>query len=226
MTSSTGCSGLTFLRIAPEPQDAVAHRRQIDDRRHAGEVLQQDAGRRERDLLLNLRRHVPAGEGLDVLRVDEPGIFAAQQVLEQDLERERQTPDRREAGLLERPQAEDVKGLSADGQRSPCAERIVGAHPLIILHSGVCVQGANVTTDNTEPRSPSPAPRQERADHIRRVAAIGVDGTVHLAHIRDRHPSGERTRGRRGPRDAPAASRSARRRRRRRAENSGGCPRA
>ena len=40
------------VRIAAEPRDAVAHRRQIDDRRHAGEVLQQHARRRERNLSL------------------------------------------------------------------------------------------------------------------------------------------------------------------------------
>ena len=55
MTSSTGCSGLTFFGIAAEPHDAVAHGREIDDGRHAGEVLQQHARGRERDLLLRRR---------------------------------------------------------------------------------------------------------------------------------------------------------------------------
>ena len=111
MTSSTGCSGLTLLRIAAEPHDAVAHRGEIDDRRHAGEVLQQHPRRRERDLLLRPRRDVPAGERLDVVGVDEPAVLAAQQVLEQDLQRVRQPRDVREAGLLERRQAEDVEGV-------------------------------------------------------------------------------------------------------------------
>ena len=44
-----------LVRIAAEPRDAVAHRGEIDDRRHAGEVLQQHARRRERDLLLRRR---------------------------------------------------------------------------------------------------------------------------------------------------------------------------
>ena len=48
MTSSTGCSGLTRFGIAAEPHDAVAHRRQIDDRGHAGEVLEQHARRARR----------------------------------------------------------------------------------------------------------------------------------------------------------------------------------
>ena len=65
------------------------------DRRrgHAGEVLQQHARRHERDLLLRLGRDVPAGERLDVVRVDERAVLAAQQVLEQDLQRVRQPRD-------------------------------------------------------------------------------------------------------------------------------------
>ena len=81
---------IDLSRVAAEPQDAVAHRRQIDDGGHAGKVLQQHARGGEGNLLLDLRRHVPAGQRLDVLRVDEPRVLPAQQVLEQDLERERQ----------------------------------------------------------------------------------------------------------------------------------------
>ena len=80
-----------LARIAAEPHDAVAHRREIDDGGHAGEVLQQDAGRREGDFLLTpCDVDVPPGERLDVVGIDEPRVFAAQQVLEQDLQRERQ----------------------------------------------------------------------------------------------------------------------------------------
>ncbi len=86
MTSSTGCSGFTFARVAAEPHDAVAHRGEIDDRRHAGEVLQQHAGRRERNLLLHLRRDVPARQRLNVFGIHEAPILAPQQILEQDFE--------------------------------------------------------------------------------------------------------------------------------------------
>src|ERR687887_424817 len=34
-----------FVGIAAKPHDAVAHRREVDDGRHAGEVLKKDAGR-------------------------------------------------------------------------------------------------------------------------------------------------------------------------------------
>ena len=41
-----------LLRVASERDDAVAHGREIDDRRHAGEVLEQHARRSEGNLLL------------------------------------------------------------------------------------------------------------------------------------------------------------------------------
>jgi len=44
---------------------------QIDDRRHAGEVLQQDARRHEGDLFLQARCHVPRRERPDVVAVHE-----------------------------------------------------------------------------------------------------------------------------------------------------------
>ena len=100
---------IDLARVATEPEDAVAHCREIDDGRDTGEVLQQHSGGRKGNFLLHLRRHVPAGECLNVLRIDEPGIFAAQQVLEQDLERERQAADPGKARLLERRKAENLK---------------------------------------------------------------------------------------------------------------------
>ncbi len=53
-------------RIAAEVVHRVSHRGEVDDGRHAREVLQQHAAGRERDLLRRLRRRHPAGDGLDV----------------------------------------------------------------------------------------------------------------------------------------------------------------
>ena len=109
MTSSTGCSGLTLRGIAAEPHDAVAHRREIDD---AGTPVKSCSSTRAGVNAISFcvaRRDVPAGQRLDVVRVDEPRVLAAQQVLEQDLQRIRQAGDVRETGLLERGQAEDVE---------------------------------------------------------------------------------------------------------------------
>ena len=101
-------------RVAAEPRDRVAHGREVDDRRHAGEVLEQHAGRRERDLLAGAGRRVPVGERRDVGRPDEPPVLVAQQVLEQDPERERQPRHARVAGLLEGRQAADPDGPAFD----------------------------------------------------------------------------------------------------------------
>ena len=56
MTSSTGWSGLIFFGSPPERLHRVAHRREVDDGRDAGEVLQQNARRRESDLARGLGR--------------------------------------------------------------------------------------------------------------------------------------------------------------------------
>ena len=116
-------------RVAAELHDTVAHGREIDHRGHAGEVLQQHARGREGNLLLGAGTDVPAGERLDVLGIDEPRVLAAQQVLEQDLQRVRQPGHVREAGLLERRQAEDVEGVAPDGERGARVERVLRGHP-------------------------------------------------------------------------------------------------
>ena len=51
---------IDLLRIATDPLHRRSHRRQINDRRNAGEVLQDDAIRLERDLLLGRIGGVPA----------------------------------------------------------------------------------------------------------------------------------------------------------------------
>ena len=50
------------LGIAAEPLHRAPHGRQIDHRRHAGEVLEDDAGGLERDLDRRLPDRLPAGQ--------------------------------------------------------------------------------------------------------------------------------------------------------------------
>ena len=88
-----GLQRVDLLRVAAERDDAVAHRGEIHDAGHAREVLQQDARGHERDFLLPRRRDVPARQRAHVVGLHEPAIFAAQQVLEQDLQRVRQPAD-------------------------------------------------------------------------------------------------------------------------------------
>jgi hypothetical protein len=67
--------------LIAEVTHCVAHRGEVDDRGHTGEVLQQHTGRRERDLLAGVGVCVPPGDGLDLALVTRP-----ERVLEQDLE--------------------------------------------------------------------------------------------------------------------------------------------
>ena len=118
-----------LVRVAAEPRDAVAHRRQVDDRRDAGEVLEQHACRRERDLLLRRALHVPARQRFDVGRLHEPAVLVAQQVLEQDLQRERQAA--RSQGTRPRCSAGRLKiwyGAAAHRECGAGAEAVHGRH--------------------------------------------------------------------------------------------------
>ncbi len=113
------------LRIAAQPRDAVTHGGQIDNGRDAGEVLQQHPRGHERDLLLRLRRDVPLRQRLDVVAIDETSVFASQQVLEQDLERERQPREPGETGLFERRKAVDLVGVGPHPEGHTRLERIL-----------------------------------------------------------------------------------------------------
>ena len=107
-------------RIAPEIGHRVAHDRQVDDGRHAGEVLEQDPCRHERDLRLGGGARPPGEERLDILRADDRPAGMAEQVLEQDLDRHR---ERREID----PIADGVEPVVAvvdlaDAQARACVE--------------------------------------------------------------------------------------------------------
>ncbi len=56
------------LRRAAQRRERLAHGGQVDDRRDAGEVLQDDAGRAKRDLARRRGRRIPVRHRLDVLR--------------------------------------------------------------------------------------------------------------------------------------------------------------
>ena len=94
-------------RIAAQLRDRIAHRRQVDDDGYAGEVLEQDPRRGERDLRGWLGPGVPARDGLDVGGGDRAVALRAQEVLEQHLERERQSRD--VEARLQRVETEDLE---------------------------------------------------------------------------------------------------------------------
>ena len=115
--------------VAAEVGHRLAHRRQVDDAGHPGEVLHDHARRRELDLLVGLGVGVPAGERRDVVGGDVGAVLGAQQVLEQDLEAERQARD----SVIGRPvagdgvQPIDLVGLTAYVERALRAETVLAA---------------------------------------------------------------------------------------------------
>ena len=109
-------------RVTAQFAHRVAHRRQVDHGRHPGEVLHQHACRHVRDLAARLVRRHPARERLDVVAGDDLPVLVAQQVLEQDLEREREP---RDVELrLQRVEPEDLVGPVADRERGAGVEAV------------------------------------------------------------------------------------------------------
>ncbi len=111
------------LGVPTHPGHRVAHRRQVHDRGHPGEVLHQHAGRHERDLLVGHLLGVPASELLDVLVAHGPAIFEAQQVLEQDLQRVREARDWK-ARSLQGVKPVDLVGATARLECGAAAEAV------------------------------------------------------------------------------------------------------
>ena len=78
---------IDLLGIAAEAHDRLAHRGEVDDAGHAGEVLHDHARGREGDFVRGRGLRVPVQQRFDVLARDVDAVLEAQQVLEQDLQR-------------------------------------------------------------------------------------------------------------------------------------------
>ena len=85
-----GQQWIDLLGIAAHLHHGVAHGGQIDDGRNAGEILQQHPRRHEGDFRVNVRFQGPVRQRLDVLLANGDAILGAEQILQQNLERERQ----------------------------------------------------------------------------------------------------------------------------------------
>ena len=125
-----GSERVDLRGVAAHRAHRVAHRGQVDHGRHPGEVLHEHARRRERDLGARLGAGVPSRQRLDVLRANRFPVLVAQQVLEQDLQRERQPRD--VVRRLERVEPEDLIRALPDGERRLGVEGI-GHHGSFLL---------------------------------------------------------------------------------------------
>ena len=73
-------------RIATQLGHRITHRGQIDHAGHTGEILQNHAGRSERDFRAGFCLGIPVDQGVDVVLGDVDAIFVAHQVLQQHLQ--------------------------------------------------------------------------------------------------------------------------------------------
>ncbi len=114
------------LRVAAEMRGGVAHRGEVDDGRHAGEILHQHARRPKGDLAVRAALLEPRRDGADVVGGDAPPVLEAEQVFEQHLEREGEAGNAREPVLLRFRKREIGVGLAADVERAAAFERVEG----------------------------------------------------------------------------------------------------
>ena len=115
------------LRILPELDDRRAHRGQIDQQRHSGEVLQYNARDDERDLLRARSLRIPTREIPDGGLGDALAVAIAQQRLQHEADRNRQARNLK-AGLLQRRQGIEFMRHSVGGECLQGIEGIRKAH--------------------------------------------------------------------------------------------------
>ena len=122
-----GEQGIDFLWIAAELAHRVAHGGKIDDGRNAREILKQNAGGHEGNFFFAGAfgaGGIPACEGANVFGMDEAAIFVAQQVFEENLQREGKPGGLADAGALERIEAVNFKGFAAYFESGAGGERV------------------------------------------------------------------------------------------------------
>ena len=124
-----------LLRVAAEAGHGIAHRRQIGDGGNAGEVLHQDPCRTIGDLALGPLRLDPGAERLDVVGRDRLAVLVAQQILEQNLQAERQTRDIPNARIGCRCKAEVIVLLAVDRQGPAGVQGVLASRHALILQT-------------------------------------------------------------------------------------------
>ena len=110
--------------VAAEFRHRVAHRGQVHDGGHAGEVLQEDARGPEGEFPPRRGLRVPARDGGDVLRRHRFSVLVPDKVLQHHLDRERKTRQVAPGGGGDGPQVADRDGAAVSVQRSAGAEGI------------------------------------------------------------------------------------------------------
>ena len=119
---------LDHLGILAHAVHGAAHRGQIDQERHAGEVLQNDARHHERDFILARGLGVPAGQVLHIGFGDLLAVAIAGQGFQHDADRHRQTVQvRGDSGFFQRRKGAKLAGGTGTGDEgADCIECHMG----------------------------------------------------------------------------------------------------
>jgi hypothetical protein len=107
---------IDLARIPAHLTHRVTQCGQIDHCGHAGEVLQQNAGRHESDLGARRRFRLPAGQCLDISGRHRQPVLEPQEVLEKNPQAVRQSSDRI-PGIFERIQPRNPVLAAPDSER-------------------------------------------------------------------------------------------------------------
>jgi len=105
----------------------VAHGREIDDGRNAREILKQDAGGHKGNFFFAGAfgaGGIPSGEDANIFGVNEAAVFVAQEIFEENLQRERKPRGVADAGALERIKAVNFEGFAAHFESGAGGERV------------------------------------------------------------------------------------------------------
>ncbi len=116
-----GRQRVDLVRVAAELADGLTHGGEVDDARHAGEVLHDHPRRSELDLHAGIGRRVPVRDRLDVVLGDVGAVLGAQQILGEHLEAVGKF-----LGTGHRVEAVDLVALVPDLQRVAGIKRVQG----------------------------------------------------------------------------------------------------
>ena len=117
---------IDFPGIAAQSLHRVAHRRQIDHRRHAREILHQHARRHEGHFLPRRLGRIPFRQHFNIRGLDEASIFIAQEIFQQHLQRKGKPRNCADAALLQFRQAENFITAAAGRERAARAKAVLG----------------------------------------------------------------------------------------------------
>ena len=119
-------------RVATEVGHRVAHDGEVDDRRHAGEVLEEDSRGHERHFGLRRDAGLPSRQRLDFLGPNDPAARVTQDVLEENLQCHGRGPEVDSIGqdvesvVVGQPGAEAGPGVEWIGARHAFSVAAVG----------------------------------------------------------------------------------------------------